>query len=163
MARQFQDIPYSSTETAAPEGRIRHLPQVKRKKVVINNIGAKRRVFASESIMKSRELIRVPVDSIGIFCNEYVPAHFLKEKYVSYVLTINGEDHEIEPINSHRSGKKIVRFSDLKRVSLSTVFIDESIKSATLTIKIESSGEEEAPMLSNIKVLYGREVSGNEL
>ncbi|MCY7865891.1 hypothetical protein P8918_13320 [Bacillus spizizenii] len=161
MSIDFKKIAYEKTETNQPEQQIIQLNTARRHAIRINSIEAKKNEYEGSSTMKSRELIRVPVDSIALFCTEFVPSHFPKNKYITYIMTINGVDYEIEPINSHRSGKKIIRHSDLDADQPYAIYVNESIKSAILTIVIRSEGTTESPLLSNIKILYGRGVDDN--
>jgi len=162
MALNFKDIAYTDTETKKPEAKVVEIKSARRHVVRISDIEAHRKQFQSETKMKSRELIRVPVDSIALFCSEQIPTHFANQKYVTYIMTVNGVDYEIEPINSQRAGKKIIKHSELDSDQPYAVYIKESIKSAYLTIVIQSHGETETPYLSNIKILYGRgEENGN--
>lgn len=154
--KNIKKIAYSDTETKRINQKIREVKTARRHVIRINGIEAKRKMFRSQTTMKSRELIRVPVDSIALFCNEYIPSHFPDNKYVTYIMTVNGIDYEIEPINSHRQGKKIIRHSDLEANQSYAIYLNESIKSAYLTIIINSYGRTETPYLSNIKILYGR-------
>lgn len=156
MPIDFKEIAYSNTETKRIEQKIVEINSARRHVVRINGIEAKRKRYKAQTTMKSRELIRVPVDSIALFCSEHIPSHFPNEKYVTYILTVNGIDYEIEPINSHRPGKKIIRHSELGADQPYAIYINESIKSAYLTIVINTHGKTETPYLSNIKILYGR-------
>jgi hypothetical protein len=156
MALNFKDVAYSDTETKQVEQRIVEVSSARRHVVRVNGIQGQRKQFEAATNMKSRELIRVPVDSIALFCSEQIPSHFANKKYVTYIMTVNGIDYEIEPINSQRPGKKIIRHSELQADQPYAVYIKESIKSAYLTIIVHSHGATETPYLSNIKILYGR-------
>lgn len=158
MSIDFKKIAYSDTETNQPYQRIVPINTARRYAIRLNNIEAKKNEYEGATTIVSRDLIRVPVDSIALFCSEYVPPHFPNNKYVTYIMTINGVDYEIEPINSHRSGKKIIRHSDLGADQPYAIYTKESIKSAILTVVIKSAGTTESPVLSNIKILYGRGV-----
>lgn len=157
----LREIAYREIETGKIEKKIVHVRSGRRHAIRINNIEAKRNEYERSTTMTSRELIRVPVDSIALFCSEFIPDHFQNRKYITYILTVNGIDYEIEPINSHRNGKKIIRHSELDAGQSYAVYIKESIKSAFLTVIIESDGSSESPFLSNIKILYGRKVDSD--
>jgi hypothetical protein len=130
----------------------------KRHVISINNIKAQGNVYKENNTLKSRELITKPVKSIALFCNEYVPEHFPDSEYFKYVFTINGVDHEVIPINSDRSGKKIIRTTDYNSPSEYVIYLSEEIKSAFLSIVIKAPSANETPYISNLKILIG----GNE-
>lgn len=155
---RIKEIAYKDIETGKTERKIAYVDSARRHVIRINNIEAKKYKYAEKSTFTSKELITYPVESIAIFVSEYIPEHFLRDKYITYIMTVNGIDYEIEPINSHRPGKKIIRHSKLNAGQPYAIYIDESIKSATLTIVMESEGTQESPFLSGIKVLYGRRV-----
>lgn len=125
------------------------------KSIRINKIELGRSEYSKRSRMESKELITTPVRSIAVFASEYIPEHFPPGKYIHYILTVNGIDYEIEPINSHRAGKKIIKHSVLKRNESYTEYINEPIKSAKLTIVIQCPDLYSSPAVSDIKILYG--------
>lgn len=128
----------------------------KRHVIRINGIDAYSESYKRSSYLKTGELVEQSVESIAIYANEYIPGHFPPGKYITYTLTVNGKDYDVEPINSNRAGKKIIKRETTRKDSSYEVRLGEIIKSAILTIKIESSGEFETPRLSGIKVLYGK-------
>lgn len=133
------------------------LATARRHAIKINGISAKGNQYATTTTRRSRQLITEPVESMALFCNEYVPSHFPNSDYIKYILTINGTDHEIVPINSERNGKKIVRTTDVGYASDYVLYLSESIKSAYLTIIIKTPNKTETPYISNLKVLIGGE------
>lgn len=130
------------------------IPSARRHAIKINDISAFKPTFRT-STMRSRELISSPVKHIAVFCNEYIPEHFPEGKYITYILTVNGIDHEIVPINNQRNGTKIIRTVTVDAKSDSVLHIAEPIKSAVLTIKIESPDKNQSPYISGIKILMG--------
>ncbi len=156
MEFKFKDVVYSNIETSKTEKKIIDLNTAKRHVIMINDIDTKQNTYQASSVLKTKELIKYPVNSIALFCSEYVPQHFPKAKYVKYIFTINGKDYEIEPINSNKAGKKLIKYSTIVSDSNSTVNIKESIKSAYLTIQINTPNNTESPLISNIKILYGK-------
>ena len=94
--------------------------------------------------------------AISIFCNVYVPQG-LGDDAVKFTLTINGVDYEVVPINSHRNGTKIIRFSTGNASSPYTERIGEIIKSARLTIVFTNTSKI-APRINNLKILFGGEL-----
>ena len=114
--------------------------------------------YNDKSNLVTKELISKPVESIAIFSNEYIPPHLPQNDYSKYVLTINGKDYDIVPINSQKDGIKIIKLSNYDFNDLSIQRINESIKSAVLTIVLNAYGQKETTFLSNIKVCLGKGV-----
>ena len=113
-----------------------------------------------EAELNSIELIDQPVDSISIFANEYVPPSYPKNSdgYVQYILTVNGVDYDIVPINSNKTGTKVIRYANYLSTDSYVKHIKEPIKNATLTIRIIPDAQT-SPVLTNIKACYGKAVS----
>ena len=151
----FKNI--DTTNQDSPKETVVTVDSAKRHIVRINNIEARTGKFAKNTSMVTADLIMSPVDSISIFANEYVPEHFPSANYFKYVLNVNGIDYEIVPINSQKQGIKIIKTSDYSLVDASIKHIDESIKSANLTVVIVSPNGAETPYLSNVRVCLGKE------
>lgn len=137
--------------------KIVKLTSARRHAIKINGISATGNQYALTTTRRSRQLITEPVESMAFFCNEYIPPHFPDSQYIKYVLTINGTDHEVIPINSDKNGKKIVRTTSSGSNSDYVLYLSESIKSAYLTIIIKTPNKTETPYISNLKVLIGGE------
>lgn len=132
------------------------LPTARRHVVRLNNISAKRNLYKQKNIIKSKELISTPVKTLAFFCNEYIPEHFPENlKTIQYILTINGVDYEVLPINSNKNGKKIVRTTEYNSNANHVIYLNEEIKSAILTIAIVTPNKNETPYISNLKILVG--------
>lgn len=129
------------------------IDSAKRHVIKINDLTAKKNSIVGETVMVSRELVSDPVNVISLFCNTYLP-NGLPEECAKFVMTINGKDHEIVPVNSQRNGKKIIRFSQGTMNSDYTVYTDEKIKSAKLKVILKSMSEV-TPYINNIKILVG--------
>jgi hypothetical protein len=106
--------------------------------------------------MQSEELIKHDVYAISVFANVYIPQG-LYDDSVKFILTINGRDYDVVPINSHINGTKIIRFSTGNNNNPYTERIGEKIKSAYLTI-VFANETRLAPKINNIKVLLGGEL-----
>lgn len=134
------------------------VPTAKRHVIKINDISVKSKIFAAESVMKSNELISedTNVYAISVFANIYLPNGLPKDA-VKFTLTINGIDYEVEPVNSHNNGIKIIRFSQGKMPAEYTKYIGEKIQSAFLKITLKSKGQI-CPYINNLKILYGGEI-----
>ena len=134
------------------------VPSAKRHVVRINNIEAKSKKYALESIFKTKELITTDKDiyAISVFANIYLP-NKLPDDYVEFILTINGQDYKVEPVNSYKDGIKIIRFSQGKIPVKYTKYIGEKITSAFLTVRLKSKNKI-TPYINNLKILLGGEI-----
>lgn len=150
----FKNI--DTTDAANPKETIVSIDSAKRHIVRINNIEARAGKFIKNTTLVTGELITSSVDSIAIFANEYIPEHFPSAIYFKYILNINGVDHEVVPINSQKAGIKIVKTSDYSLADTTIKHIDESIKSASLTVVIDIPNDAETPYLSNVKICFGK-------
>ena len=122
----------------------------------INTVSAK----YSDSDFYINDIVDTPVKSIAIFANEYIPPHFDSTKtYFSYVLTVNGVDYDMVPINSNKEGTKVIRLSSSGNKEKYAQYIDETIKSATLHVLINIPDKASTPYLSNLKICLGGEAS----
>ena len=131
------------------------IPSAKRHLIQINDISAYRPSYTS-TVMVSRELISSPISYIAFFCNEYIPDNFPSgTTYITYILTINGIDHEIVPINSENNGIKIIRFVSVSSQDPAVLHISEEIKSAVLKITMISPDGFSSPFISDLKILMG--------
>lgn len=134
------------------------LDNVKRHLIRVNDITAFTGKYAEQSYLETGELINNPVSSIAIFANEYVPPNFRESTYFEYVLIVNGIEYDIVPINCHRNGTKVIRYSGFSITEDYTKHIGESIKSAKLAVKITTPDTSTSPYISNIKVCLGKAV-----
>ena len=144
-----------------PKSQIIDLPNTKRHVIRVNDISAKARTYVNKSTMRTDELITgAPVSSIAIFANEYVPYHYPdNQNYIQYIITINGEDYDITPINSYKTGKKIFRCTEHSYLDTYVQKLPENIKSAKLTVIIQSPEDKSAPYVTNLKVCLGKAVT----
>ena len=124
--------------------------------IKINDVVAGRYKYVSKCKMQSYELLDQEVYAISLFANVYVPQG-LGDDAVKFILTINGYDFEVVPINSHLNGTKIIRFSTGNGSSPYTERIGEKIKSAYLTV-VFSNEQNLSPQINNLKILLGGEL-----
>ena len=110
----------------------------------------------ADSYRESGGLLPTPVRSNAVFANEYVPSHFLNASYFEYILTVNGTDYPVVPINSERSGIKVIRFSENMYGDDYVHHINETIKSAKLKVVIHTTGDGATPYLSHLKICMGK-------
>lgn len=126
----------------------------KRHVIRLNDLYFKKAKYSSEAQFTSRELVTdQPVSIISLFCNTYLPEG-LDEKCIKFIMTVNGVDYEIKPVNSHLDGTKIIRFSQGTMKSDYSVYLNEKIKSAKLKV-ILNSKHGLSPFVNNLKVLVG--------
>lgn len=131
------------------------VPTAKRHVIKLNDIYVKSKTYTSSSTMKTGELITKGTDvyAISVFANMYFPEG-VSDNSIKYTLTVNGIDYDIQPVNSHKSGVKIIRFSQGKMPAEYTKYIGEKIQSAFLTITMNSRVQL-TPYVNNLKVLLG--------
>lgn len=153
----FEDIASAEIAGYSVSTKLVTLETAKRHAVRLNNIKASKNTYQVSNTITSRELISDPVQSIAIFCNEYIPSHFPDGEYIKYVLTVNGIDYTVVPVNSDRNGTKIIRAADNKTPTDYVAYTNEEIKSATLTVILKTPNNTETPYFSNLKVLIGGE------
>ena len=132
------------------------IKSARRHVIKINEVKAGLYQYGSKGQMKSRELISQEVNAISVFANVYIPQG-LHDDSIEFILTVNGIDHVVVPINSHMNGIKVIRFSTGNASSPYTERIGEKIKSAYLTINFNSETKA-SPYVNNIKILLGGEL-----
>lgn len=151
----FVNTFYNSVgDTSTIIKKIEAVDSAKRHVVKLNNITAYNNVYG-KGIMVSKELIDTPINTIALYCNEYINKDYSIANNVSYFLILNGEEYQVQPINSHRDGKKIARMSAQSYKSDHIIYLNENIKSAKLKIVINSANQNITPYISDIKILIG--------
>jgi hypothetical protein len=128
----------------------------RRSSIKINDISVYKNIFNRRSMIKSSELITADSYSIAVFANEYVP-HTLDTDAVKFILTVNGIDYDVVPINSNSNGIKVIRFSGGKSNTIYTQLINEKITSAYLSVIFNAQIDATA-YVNNIKILIGGEI-----
>lgn len=153
-----------TTDAQKPIERIIELLNAKRHVIRISDITAHVGTF-TEGYLQTKELISSnPVQSIAVFANEYIPEYFPNDKtYIQYILTINGIDYNIVPINSQKQGTKVIRVSNYSIIDDYIVHINETIKSASLKIIIKTMDTNVTPYVSNLKICFGKIGDRHEL
>jgi hypothetical protein len=134
--------------------KIEKVDSAKRHVVKINEISAYKNKY-EKGYLISKELVNDQINTIALYCNEYINKDYTIENNVSYFLIINGVEHEICPINSHREGKKIIKMTTQSYKLDHVTYLNESIKSAKLKIVINSANQDITPYISDIKILIG--------
>lgn len=148
----------TTSEDGTPITKTIELPYAKRHIVRLNDIHTVSSEFEGVALMQSGQLIEDPVDSIAIFANEYVPQSYSDKKHFEYILTVNGVDYDITPINSNRRGTKVIRYSEDIADDYYEVHTNESIKSVYLKVLMYADSTQSTPVLANLKVCYGKVV-----
>ena len=146
-----------------PIERTIELPNAKRHVIRISDITAHVGTF-SQGYLQTKELIANPVQSIAVFANEYIPEYFPDNKtYIQYILTVNGIDYDIVPINSEKNGTKVIRVSNYSIIDDYVVHINETIKNASLKVVINTMDSNVTPYVSNVKICFGKIGDRHEL
>jgi hypothetical protein len=128
----------------------------KRHAIKINGIVGNLYQYIPKTKIQTHELLSQEVNAISLFANVYVPQS-LDDDAVKFILTVNGEDYEVVPINSHLNGTKIIRFSTGNNSSPYTERLGEKIKSASLSVIFKNTAKA-APYINNVKILIGGEL-----
>lgn len=129
----------------------------KRHVIKVNEIRLSKNNY-SKGLVLSRELITTPVKCIALYCNAYINDTYSLKNNINYYLIINGREYEVQPINSHEDGKKIIRMSSQNFQSDYVTYLNEDIKSAKLKIVINTSNSDITPYISDIKILVGGDI-----
>ena len=124
--------------------------------IKLNQVKAYMYNYVNKSKLETKELLNQDVYSVALFANVYIPQG-LSDDAVKFILTVNGTDYNVVPINSHMNGIKIIRFSTGNANDIYTKRIGEKIKSAKLSI-IFNNESKIVPRVNNIKVLFGGEL-----
>ena len=132
------------------------ISSAKRHVIKINEVSAGVKQYKPKSQMQSGELISEEVYAISLFANVYIPEG-LTDDAVKFLFTINGIDFEVVPINSHKNGTKVIRFSTGAANSPYTQRMGEKIKSASLNV-VFTNDVKSTPYINNVKILLGGEM-----
>lgn len=156
-------IAYTAIDTTIadkPINKIIELNDVKRHVIRINSIDIISGSYKTTTKLESIELIDNAVNSIAIFSSEYIPNFFPDSNdYIKYVLSINGEDYDMVPINSNKEGIKVIRYSNgISSTDSYVKYIKEPIKTAKLNIVLTTPDNNITPYISNLKICYGKAV-----
>lgn len=146
-----ESINNTHSETVEVKSAKRHL-------IKINDIQAYKNEYSKASYLTTQELIKdTKMYSVSVFANTYIPEG-LSSDAIEFVLTVNGIDYPVIPINDNTSeGTKIIRYSQGNSKSEYTKLTSEVITSAYLTIKFKGT-KDLTPYVNNVKVLLGGEI-----
>lgn len=158
----FVRITLSNDKVTDDELRIQEEDQTiilnaKRKKISIAGIRLYSSIY-TESVLESQEIIEDGnIDKISLFASEYVPDHFPNDTYINYSLVINGIEHHVVPVNSKKSGIKIIKYTEDAIDSRENVeILKETIKTIKVKMVISPYNNTESPYASNIKLCMGK-------
>ncbi len=154
----FTDDTFDKEEANDVQTETTFIESAKRHVIKINDILAYSNLYAGNSYFKTDNLVDGTDDvyAVSVFANVYLPSQ-LSDDSVEFILTVNGVDHEVQPINSELDGVKIVRYSKGKSKTEYTDLTDEVINSVVLTVKMKTS-KNLTPYINNVKVLLGGEI-----
>lgn len=132
----------------------------KRHVVRINDIKAMTGTYSRSSYLETEELIGTsPVQSIAVFSDEYIPDFFPdNDNYITYTLTINGQDYPVVPINSDKEGTKVIRNAEYLAADDYVLHLNEPIRSAYLKVNMKTPNQSYSPYLTNLKICLGKPV-----
>ena len=147
---------YADTSTGTPIKKIRKLNNAVRKVIQLYGITAYYNTY-KDSVMITDNLAPViGCNKVAIFANEYIPEYFSGNKdYIEYELIINGETYQVEPINSNKSGTKMISYSEYKYENTNALFLNEKIKTLQLRVKFNIENEHSTAYLGNLKLCIG--------
>lgn len=151
-------LAYAKTEATSNDSTsstITLLPEATRKAIKINEITASTSQF-STATMTISDIITSSAKSIAVFANEFVSGFInSSDELITYILTVNGTEYNVVPLNSNKSGTKIIRYGSNLHNEEYVTTINETIKSASLQITIKAPTSQCTPFLSNLKVCIG--------
>lgn len=143
----------------ALEKKLILLNSAKRNVIKICDITTEQNTYQRTSYLKTNNLLSYPVKSVAITAVEYIPDHFTNKDCFTYILTVNGQDFEVVPINLQKNGIKVIKTSEVQIDTYYSKYINEPIVSVFLTIKIDTPNTSESPFVSGIKLLTGERLS----
>ncbi len=154
----FENETFNEDEVNDIQTETTFIQSAKRHVIKINDIRSYANQYATNSYFKTNNLVDGTDDvyAVSVFANVYIPPQ-LPDDCVEFILTVNGIDYTVQPINSESDGIKIVRYSKGKSKPEYTQLTDEVINSVVLTVKIKSS-KNLTPYINNVKILLGGEV-----
>ena len=148
-------VSLDTTDAASPEAKIVELPNVKRHVVRLTSIVGITGSY-EDAVMETGEILASSASSFAIFANEYVPQYFGNDTYFRYYANVDGETIEMVPINSNRSGIKLLRYSGAIPSSPYIKRMKSEMSSIHLKVEIKAHSGGGTPYLSNIKACIGR-------
>ena len=154
----FEDETFNENEINDLQTETTFIHSAKRHVIKLNDVKSLANQYANNSYFKTNNLVDGTdnVYAVSVFANMYIPPQ-LSDDCVEFILTVNGIDYTVQPVNSELDGIKVIRYSKGKSKTEYTQLTDEVINSVVLTVKIKSS-KNLTPYINNVKVLLGGEV-----
>ena len=148
---------YITSESIYIDGEL--VPEAQRSVITINQLEGYKNLYEQKSTMKTKDLLEgKSAIALSFVCEENIPSYFSDKQWIRYFFLVNGEEYEVQPLNSHRSGTKIIKQFNKQKGAVSTKHIEEPIKKAHLKIIIETPEQNISPFISELKILYGEAV-----
>jgi hypothetical protein len=138
-------------------GGITTMNDVRRKVISINGVTAFYNEYSSDSVFITTDLVAdgAEMDTVSIYADEYIPSYFeSNNNYITYTLIVNGEEYEVVPMNSNKSGTKYISYSYKYNYNDIIEHIDESIKALQLKITMTPYNDYATPYLTNLKLCF---------
>ena len=129
---------------------IKLLPDADRSVIRIHAIDLISAEFYKKTVYTTGELLKAAVDSVAVLATEYAPTGSIE-----YILTVNGKDYTVVPMNSQKTGTKVIRYNAVTAEDDYVTTISEKITSASLTVCINTANSQETPFVSNLRICIG--------
>lgn len=154
----FEDESFNEETINNTHSETIEVKSAKRHLIKINDIQAYKNEYNKASYLTTQELVKdTKMYSISVFANTYIPEG-LSDDAVEYILTVNGIDYPVVPINNKSlAGTKIIRYSQGNSKTEYTELTNEVITSAYLTVKLKGT-RDITPYVNNVKILLGGEI-----
>jgi len=136
--------------------QVTKMVNAQRKVITIDNIAAFCGTY-QKATLQTYQLVplNTEIGSIAVFSNEYIPEYLGEKNLIKYTFIINGEEYEVVPINSNKSGTKMICYREFSYMEPSVKMLAESIKSAYLRVDIDVTDQNCTPFVNNLKVCIG--------
>lgn len=157
-----EELGVSKTEIVGvlPRLTVHRLKDVVRKVISISGIRLYSCTYTDSSMHSDNVCPSDGCKRVAIFCNQYIPITKKKlsqkeEKGIIYTLYINGQPHEVKPINSNDEGVKMISCMENSYTESGVKFISEPIKTVQLKISIPVSDSNQTAFVGNLMVCIG--------
>lgn len=154
-ATQFTSDTIAFTKTVNEKDKIINIVSGKRSVIKINDIMLYQKQYTSSGQIALTNSIIEPVHAIGIFANEYAADGINIRNAITYTLIVNGLSYNLIPLNSNDNGKKIIRTTNNSLEATHVIYINETIKNATLRVDLKTDKYYATPFISDLKLLLG--------
>jgi len=152
-----EQLGYSEVDVSGqkPVTVIRRLKGAIRKVIQIGSLNAYRCEYENGTILTSDLAPEGGCRTVALFANEYIPFGMEDpETAITYELHINGEKHNVVPINGNRPGYKMISCTESQFEDSNVKFVGEKINTVQVRINIRSDGDL-TPLVGNLKLCIG--------